>query len=133
MTESGGTIVLDAEGLSGWLNEKPRIMAFLAAAHCNQTEVVASALTILEVSHGKLDQRRLDWVLSRVRVEPVTERSARSSASLLIVANLHGHTHAIDSVVAELAARQTRPVAVLTSDVGDLTRLCPDHVRIVGV
>lgn len=133
MTGVGGTLVLDAEGLSGWLNEKPRVMAFLAAAHRNETAVVASAVTILEVSHARLDRRRLEWVLSRIRIEPVTERSARSAASLLIDVGLHGHSHAIDAVVAELASRQSRPVAVLTSDAGDLTRLCPAHVRVVPV
>lgn len=90
-------------------------------------------MTLLEASHKRSDSRRLDWLLSQVRVEPVTERSARAASELLIAAGMHGHTHAIDAVVAELASRQARPVAVLTSDPSDLGRLCEPHVPVVRV
>lgn len=130
---SGGTVVLDSQGLSGWIDEDPRVMALLASAHRNQADIVASAMTILEVSHRGLSRPRLDWILSRVRVEPVTRDSARAASALLAASGLHGHTHAIDAVVAELAARQTRPSALLTSDPRDMRKLCESHVRVVPV
>jgi hypothetical protein len=71
-------------------------------------------------------------VLSRVKVEPVTKGAARASAELLEVAGLHGHRHAIDATVAEAALRQPGPVAMLTSDVDDMARLCGDRVRLIG-
>ncbi len=76
---------------------------------------------------------RLQWVLSRVKVEPVTERAAKVSAKLLKAAGLHGHRYAIDATVAEVALRQPGPVAVLTSDVDDMARLCGDRVRLIGI
>ena len=82
---------------------------------------------------GGLSRPRLDWILSRVRVEPVTRDSARAASALLAASGLHGHTHAIDAVVAELAARQTRPSALLTSDPRDMRKLCESHVRVVPV
>ncbi|MFT4216823.1 MAG: hypothetical protein QM619_06505 [Micropruina sp.] len=131
MTPWGGTVVLDSQGFSSWLSEDAAVMALLAAAHRNQSDLVVSAMTIVEVSHPWLNRRRLDRVLSRTRVEPVSERSARAAAALLAASGRHGHSHAIDATVAELASRQTRPVAVLTSDPDDLSRLCEPHVRIV--
>ena len=77
----GGTLVLDSEGLSGWLAGNRNIARLLAAAQEEAMDVVTSAMTILEASHGKTDGRRLDWALSRVRVEPVTATSARAAAA----------------------------------------------------
>lgn len=128
-----GTLVLDAQGLSGWLANDSRVLDALAFAQAAKTDIVTSTMTIIEASHSKTDGRRLDWMLSRVRVEPVTATSARAASGLLTQAGLHGHTHAIDAVVAELASRQPRPVAVLTSDPDDLGRLCAPHVRVVRV
>lgn len=76
---------------------------------------------------------RLRWVLSRVKVEPVTEDAARASAELLKAAGLHGHKYAIDATVAEVALRQPGPVVMLTSDVDDMARLCGDRVRLIGI
>jgi hypothetical protein len=126
-------LVLDSEGLSGWLTDDARVMACLAAAHRRGAEVTASAMTILEATQRSTKRARLDWVLSMVRVEPVTKASARAAAARLIGRNLHGHAHAIDAAVAEMASRQPRPVAVLTSDPGDLRRLCDEHVRVVAL
>jgi predicted nucleic acid-binding protein len=130
---AGGTLVLDSQGLSGWLAEDRRVMTLLAAGHRSGADVAASAMTILEAAHRGVRQRRLDWVLSRLRVEPVTQAAVRAAARLLLDAGLHGHAHAIDAVVAELAARLTAPVALVTSDPGDMRRLCPAHVRIVAI
>ncbi|MET7694173.1 hypothetical protein ABZT06_40490, partial [Streptomyces sp. NPDC005483] len=76
---------------------------------------------------------RLHWALSRVKVEPVTEAAAKAAAQLLKGAGLHGHKYAIDATVAEAALRQPGPVAVLTSDVDDMTRLCGSKVLVIGL
>lgn len=64
-------------------------------------------------------------------MEPVTEQAANAAAQLLKDAGLHRHKYAIDATVAEVALRQPKPVALLTSDSDDMTRLCGDQVRII--
>ncbi|MFF0685162.1 hypothetical protein ACFYUG_03535 [Streptomyces albogriseolus] len=63
----------------------------------------------------------------------MTEQAARAAAELLKATGLHGHKYAIDATVAEMALRQPGPVAMLTSDIDDMARLCGDRVRLVGV
>lgn len=74
---------------------------------------------------------RLDWVLSRVEVEPVTEQAAKAAAELLRYAGLHGHKYAIDATVAEVALRQPKAVALLTSDCDDMAEICGNQVRVI--
>ncbi|WP_231618492.1 DNA-binding protein [Nonomuraea sp. SBT364] len=101
--------------------------------HTMGADFVIGANTIVEVSHARANLPRLQWVLSRVRVEPVTERTAKASARLLKAAGLHGHKYAIDATVAEMALRQPGPVVMLTSDVDDMARLCGGRVQFVGI
>lgn len=127
------TVVLDAEGLSAWVAQDRKVLAMLQVFHAMGADVVVGANTIVEVSHARVNLSRLRWVLSRVKVEPVTEAAARASAELLKAAGLHGHKYAIDATVAEMALRQPGPVAMLTSDVDDMSRLCGDRIRLVGI
>ncbi|GGK57900.1 hypothetical protein [Nocardia camponoti] len=69
----------------------------------------------------------------RPKYEPVTEQSAKSAVALLKEAGLPGHKYALDASVAEVALRQTPPVAIVTSDVDDLTKLCGNKVRLIAV
>lgn len=133
MTKSGGTVVLDSRGLSGWINGERNVLTLMGAAHDEDMDVIVSAMTVVEATHPKLDHRRVAWALSRLTVEPVTQASACAASRLLAESGQHGHTHAIDAVVAEMASRQQRPVAVLTSDPDDLRRLCEPHVKVVRV
>jgi hypothetical protein len=127
------TVVLDSQGLSGWIAQDRKILAMFQVFHAMGADMVIGANTIVEVSHAGVNMPRLRWVLSRVKVEPVTKGAARASAELLKVAGLHGHKHAIDATVAEAALRQPGPVAMLTSDVDDMARLCGDRVRLIGI
>ncbi|MFI7447448.1 DNA-binding protein [Nonomuraea sp. NPDC049714] len=127
------TVVLDSQGLSAWMAEDRKILAMLQVFHTMGADFVIGANTIVEVSHTRVNMPRLQWVLSRVKVEPVTERAAKVSAKLLKAAGLHGHRYAIDATVAEVALRQPGPVAMLTSDVDDMARLCGDRVRLIGI
>ncbi|SEE06134.1 hypothetical protein SAMN05216489_05367 [Streptomyces sp. 3213] len=133
MSEHIETVVLDSEGLSAWVAQDRKVLAMFQVFHDMGADLVVSANTIVEVSHARVDLARLQWALSRVKVEPVTEAAAKAAAQLLKGAGLHGHKYAIDATVAEAASRQPGPVAILTSDVDDLTRLCGSTVRTIGL
>jgi predicted nucleic acid-binding protein len=128
-----GALVLDSAGLSGYLEQSRKIMLLIDAAVAEDRTLVTSAATIIEAYHPKLSVARLNWVLSRIRIEDVTKDSARASANLLRKARLHGHRCAIDAMVAEAAGRQADPVAVLTSDPDDMSRLCGPRIRVIAV
>ena len=127
------TVVLDSEGLSAWIAQDRKLLAMLQVFHDMGADLVVGANTIAEVSHAKVNLPRLSWALSRVKVEPVTEQAAKASAELLRTAGLHGHKYAIDATVAEAALRQPGPVAMLTSDVDDMAKLCGKQVQLIGL
>lgn len=127
------TVVLDSEGLSAWIAQDRKVLAMFRLFHEAGADLVVGANTIVEVSHARVNLPRLHWALSRVRIEPVTGRAAREAAALLKATGLHGHQYAIDATVAEVALRQPGPVAMLTSDVDDMRKLCGDRVRLIAV
>ncbi|MET9655739.1 hypothetical protein [Streptomyces sp. NPDC006510] len=100
----------------------------LKVFHNMGTDLVIAANTVVEVSRSR--NPRLNWTLSRIKVELVTEQAAKAAAEPLGGAGPHGHKYAIDATVAEVALRQPKPVALLTSDSDDMTRLCGKQVRI---
>ncbi|MCW8218082.1 DNA-binding protein [Streptomyces griseolus] len=125
------TVVLDSEELSAWIAQDRRFLAMLQVFHGMGADLVIGANTIMEASHSRTNIPRLNWALSRIKVEPVTEQAAKAAAELLKGARLHGHKYAIDATVAEVALRQPKPVALLTSDSDDMAKLCGNQVRIV--
>jgi predicted nucleic acid-binding protein len=127
------SLVLDSQGLSAWVDRDRKVMRLLEQAERDGVDLAMSAATIIEVSHSGVDIARLSWLLSRIRVEEVTKESAWRSAGLLKAAGLHGHKYAIDAMVAEVALRLPAPVAVLTSDVDDMVKLCGQRVRTIGL
>ncbi|WP_431950535.1 DNA-binding protein [Actinacidiphila sp. bgisy167] len=128
-----GTLVVDCEGLSKFVSDHEPVVALIAEARKRGMEVVVSALTIIEEVHRRTDKARLAWVLSGVRIVHIGDEEAKAASAMLINAGLHGHTYAIDAAVAEMALRQRRPVAMLTSDIDDMAKLCGDRVRLVAV
>ncbi|MFI5899368.1 hypothetical protein [Streptomyces cyaneofuscatus] len=54
-----------------------------------------------------------------------------AAAELLQGAGLHGHKYAIDATVAEVALRQPKPLALLTSGSDDMTKLCGNQVNVI--
>jgi predicted nucleic acid-binding protein len=127
------TVVLDSDGLSAWVAQDRKVLAMFQVFHDLGADLVVSANTIVEVSHSRMNLPRLQWALCRVKVEPITEAAAKAAAQLLKDAGLRGHKYAIDATVAEAALRQPGPVAILTSDVDDMTRLCGSKVRMIGL
>jgi hypothetical protein len=73
----------------------------------------------------------LEWTLSRLVIEPVTERIARHAAALLADAGLHGHKHAIDAMLSATALAAPGPVSILTSDPENLTVLCRGQATVI--
>jgi predicted nucleic acid-binding protein len=95
--------------------------------------VITSAATLVEVIHPRINRPALEWTLSRLVVEPVTEPIARHATALLADAGLPGHKYAIDAMLGATALASTSPVTVLTSDPEDLTALCAGRVTVVKV
>jgi hypothetical protein len=71
--------------------------------------------------------------MARVVVEPVTREVADAAVSLLEDIGLHGHKYAIDASLAVIASCQLGNVALYTSDVDDLEKLCRGRVVVRGL
>ncbi len=101
----GGTLVLDGEGLAKAVQRDRDVTGWLALARADDMRVITSAATLVEVVHPRIRRPALEWTLSRLVVEPVTELLARRAAALLGETGLHGHRCAIDAMVCATAPR----------------------------
>jgi predicted nucleic acid-binding protein len=128
-----GTLVLDCEGLAKVVQHDRELTGWLALAQADDLRVITSAVTLVEVVHPRLKRPALEWTLSRIVVEPVTEAIARRAAALLAEAGLHGHRHAIDAMLSATALASPDPVTILTSDPEDLEVLCGPAATIIKV
>jgi predicted nucleic acid-binding protein len=97
------------------------------------TAAVVMAPAAVEVAHPRLSRPALEWTMSRVVVEPVTEPIARRATAILAEAGLHGHRHAIDAMLSATALAAPGPVTVLTSDPEDIAILCGRNVTVIKV
>ncbi|MEU7185250.1 PIN domain-containing protein [Streptomyces sp. NPDC045369] len=129
----GGSLVLDSEGLAKSVLRDRTTTGWLALARADDFRVITSAATLVEVVHPRINRPALEWTLSRLIVEPVTEAIARHAAELLADAGLHGHKYAIDAMLSATALAAPGPVTVLTSDPEDLTALCGTRVTVIKV
>ncbi|MEV8230735.1 PIN domain-containing protein [Streptomyces sp. NPDC079167] len=128
------SLVLDSEALSLLLRNDRGMAARIEASRQAGVPVLVSALTIVEAVQGETDPARLKWVLSRLRVEPVSQEDSLTAVALLQDAGgLHGHKYAIDALVAARALRAPAPAIVLTSDRDDWSKLCGKRVIIRDV
>lgn len=126
-----GTLVLDSEGLAKAVRRVREVTEWLALARADDLRVVTSAATIAEVSHPGINRAALEWTLSRIVVEPVTEIIARRAAAILAEVGWHGHQHAIDAMLGATALAAPGPVTVLTSDPEDISALCSSRVTVI--
>ncbi|MEV0623009.1 PIN domain-containing protein [Nonomuraea sp. NPDC050404] len=129
----GGTLVLDSEGLAKAVLRDRTVTAWLALARADDLRVITSAATLVEVVHPRVNRPALEWTLSRLVIEPVTEPIARHASALLSNAGLHGHKYAIDAMLSATALAAPDPVTVLTSDPEDLAALCGASVTVIKV
>jgi predicted nucleic acid-binding protein len=123
--------VLDSEGLAKAVLRAREVTQWLALALADDLRVITSAATVVEVAHPRLSRPALEWTLSRVVVEPVTEPIARRATAILAEAGLHGHRHAIDAMLSATALAAPGPVTVLTSDPEDIAALCGRNVTVI--
>jgi predicted nucleic acid-binding protein len=119
---TGGTLVLDAEGVAKAAANDQRVLAHLAVALRRQARVVVSTVTLAEILRGSPRDAPVHRVLNRVSHEPVTEHLGRAAGALLGMTSLPG-TATVDAVVAATALDQPGPVLILTSDPGELRTL----------
>jgi predicted nucleic acid-binding protein len=128
-----GTLVLDSEGLAKAVRRLREVTQWLALARADDLRVITSAATVVEVCHPGINRPALEWTLSRIVVEPVTEPIARRAAAILAEEGLHGHVHAIDAMLSVTALAATAPVTVLTSDPEDISALCGPSIAVIKV
>ncbi|WP_171118109.1 PIN domain-containing protein [Streptomyces sp. Z423-1] len=128
-----GTMVLDSEGLAKAVLRDRSVTGWLALSRADDLRVITSSATLVEVVHPRINRPALEWTLSRLVVEPVTEPIARHAAALLADAGLHGHKYAIDAMLAATALAAPGPVTILTSDPEDLTALCGRRATVIKV
>ena len=131
--DPGGTLVLDSEGLAKAVLRDRAVTGWLALARADDLRVITSAATLVEVVHPRINRPALEWTLSRLVVEPVTEPIARHATALLTDAGLHGHKYAIDAILSATALAAPGPVTALTSDPEDLTALCGGRVTLIKI
>ncbi|WP_405586700.1 type II toxin-antitoxin system VapC family toxin [Streptomyces sp. NBC_01190] len=129
----GGTLVIDSEGLAKAVLRDREVTGWLALARADDMRVVTSAATLVEVMHPGINRAALEWTLSRLVIEPVTESIARQASALLADAGLHGHKYAIDAMLCATALAAAGPVTVLSSDPEDVTALCAGRVTVMKI
>ncbi|MEU8570288.1 PIN domain-containing protein [Streptomyces pathocidini] len=129
----GGTLVLDCEGLAKAVLRDRTVTGWLALALADDLRVITSAATLVEVVHPRINRPALEWTLSRLVIEPVTEPIARHASALLASAGLHGHKYAVDAMLSATALAAPEPVTILTSDPEDLTALCGRRVTVIKI
>lgn len=124
-----GALILDSEGVAKAVQRDREVQEWLTAARDADWPVVASVAVLVEVIHPRINDAALKRTLSRLRVEPVTQATARTAATLLRTAGLHGDKYAIDAMLCATALAQPGRVTILTSDVEDIAMLTADHTR----
>ncbi|MFC5663043.1 PIN domain-containing protein [Kitasatospora misakiensis] len=129
----GGTLVLDSEGLAKAVLRDREVTSWLALARADDLRVITSAATLVEVIHPRINRAALEWTLSRLVVEPITESIARHAAGLLTASGLHGHKYAIDAMLAATALAAPGPATILTSDPESITALCGNLATVIKV
>jgi hypothetical protein len=124
-------IVLDSEGVSRVVRRDPEMLRWLLGALKSDWEVFVSAATLVEAVDPQDTRAAARWGESRLDLVPVTADTSHTATDLLRAARLHGHTHALDALVAATAVELKRAVTILTSDPGDLERLAHDHPKVL--
>ena len=133
IAKPAGTIVLDSDALAKAVRRDRELTSWIALALADDLRVIASAVTLVEVIHRGINQAALNWTVSRLVIEPVTEALARHAAVLLAETGRHGHQHAIDAMVCATAFAAPGPVTVLTSDPDDITALCGRRATVITI
>jgi predicted nucleic acid-binding protein len=130
---SNRPIVFDSEGLSRAIRRDPYIITVIHDAFNERSPVLVPAVTLVEAISPRTRPRNLDWVLSQLTVVPITEHIARVATRLLMETRQHGHTHAIDALVAATALSLPGEPFIFTSDPQDMEILVDNAATIVAL
>jgi predicted nucleic acid-binding protein len=125
----GGSLVLDAEGIVKLARGDLLTRNRYEAARGRRGNVVTAATTLAEILRGEPRDAAMHRVINRITVVPIDAQLGRAAGELLGRAGLSGHEHALDALLAVVALGQQRPVVLLTSDPGDLSRLTEEPDR----
>jgi hypothetical protein len=130
MIEGPSAVVLDSEGVSALVRRDASILHWLLASRKAGSTVLASAATLVDGIEPQASQGSFNYGKHLVQVVPVIEDTAATATDMLRAAHLHGHTHALDAIVAATAANTRGQVDILTSDPDDLARLTQDYPHV---
>jgi predicted nucleic acid-binding protein len=125
----GGTLVLDADGLSKLAARDRDAYKRFEAAHKRRSKIVTAASTLPEVLCGRPKDAAIHHWLKLVTVVPIDKEHGRAAGELLGRTGLSGHRCALDALLAAVAMAQPRPVVLLTSDPQDLGKLTEEPER----
>jgi predicted nucleic acid-binding protein len=125
----GGTLVLDAEGLSKLAHGQLGALARAKQAYARDAAVVTAATTLTEVLRGGPGDAPIHRILRKIMVVPIDSRQARAAGELLGRAGLSGHRCALDAITAVVALAQEKPAVVLTSDASAMAKLTEEPTR----
>jgi predicted nucleic acid-binding protein len=126
-------VVFDCQALARAVTGDEYLRGVIRLAKQENSPVVVSVATMVEVIHPRIDTRELRYVLSLIRLVDVTADIARSASELLSAAGLHGHTHALDSFVCATALASQGHPTIYTSDLGDVQRLVGNRASVIRV
>jgi predicted nucleic acid-binding protein len=125
----GGTLVLDADGLSKLAGRDRGAYKRFEAARKHRSQIVTAASTLTEVLRGGPKDAAVHHWLKLITVVPVDKEHGRAAGELLARTGLSGHRCALGALLAAVALAQPRPVVLLTSDPRDLERLTEEPER----
>jgi len=125
----GGTLVLDAEGLSKLAARDRRAYRRFEIAREHCAAIVTAASTLAEVLHGGPKDAAVHHWLKVITVVSIDTEHGRAAGELLGKTGLSGNRCALDALLAVVALAQARPVVLLTSDPRDLGKLTEEPGR----
>jgi predicted nucleic acid-binding protein len=115
------SVLLDAGAVLAIVQDRPEVRRWMQHADGLGIDPRVSLVTVAEVFRDRPAGARVQWVLSRLDKEPLTSTDASNAGRLL--GHSGGRRMTVDAIVAATALRMDKPVALLTSDPGDLERL----------
>ena len=127
----GGSVVLDAEGLSREIAFDPYMQYIFKNARSNGVPIIISTVTLVEVIHPRINRAALMWTLSQINAQPVTKELSFAAADLLQAAGKHGHTDALDALVCATALAEHGMATIYTSDPTDIKALVAGRATVV--
>lgn len=116
-------VVLDSQGLRAVTkNDDEDARAVLAASSRSGRPVIVPAAVLAETLFGDERDARVNQVLKKIEIVPVTDAIARSAAKLKRLARKSGVASTIDAIVVATAEAVGGGV-ILTSDPADIRAL----------